>query len=134
MRRLTLLALVVVAGCGDGGSVDRAALAARADRICENAAVPGFPARVGTNIQTRLAQITLGQERRELEQLRSLEWHELDDALDAFAQAVAHLDAFVRARARAPRERVVYGTLLDRWRAGAGAAGLRLCSQFGFAY
>jgi|SRR5215208_5257239 len=123
-----------MAGCGEGGGVDRAALAARADRICQNAAVPGFPARTGTNVQARFAQLTLGQERRELAQLRALEWDELDAGLDAFADAVAHLDAFVRARARAPGERVLYGTLLDRWRARARAAGLDICSQFGFAY
>lgn len=134
MRRLTLLALVVMAGCGGGDAVDRVALTARADRICQNAAVPGIPTRTGTNLQARLAELTLGQERRELDRLRALEWDELDPALDVFAAALTHLDAFVRARARAPRERTAYGTLLDRWRARAGDAGLELCSQFGFAY
>jgi hypothetical protein len=134
VRRLTLFVLVVVAGCGDSGAVDRAALTARADRICQNAAVPGIPARAGTNLQARLAELTLGQERRELDRLRALEWDDLDTALDTFAAALTHLDAFVRARARAPRERLAYGRLLDRWRTEAGAAGLELCSQFGFAY
>ena len=134
MRRLTLLALVAVAGCGGGTGVDRAALVARADRICQNAAVPGIPVRVGTNLQARLAQLALGQERRELAQLRALEWGELDTGLDVFAAALEHLDAFVRARARAPRERVLYGSLLDRWRARARSAGLELCAQFGFSY
>jgi hypothetical protein len=133
VRRLTLLALVVMAGCGDGGA-DRAALTARADRICQNAAVPGIPARTGTNLQTRLGQLALGQERRELARLRALEWNALDPALDVFAQALNHLEAFVRAHARAPSERVVYGRLLDRWRTRAGAIGLDLCSQFGFSY
>jgi hypothetical protein len=133
VRQLTLLALVVMAGCGDGG-VDRAALTARADRICQNAAVPGIPADTGTNLQTRLAQLALGQERRELARLRALEWDALAPALDVFAQALTRLEAFVHAHARAPSERVAYGKLLDRWRSRAGAAGLELCSQFGFSY
>ena len=134
MRRLTLLALVVMAGCGDGHTVDRAALTERADRICQNAAVPGIPATTGTNLQTRLAELALGQERRELARLRALRWDDLDDALDTFAAALRHLDAFVRARARASGERLAYGRLLDRWRTRAGAIGLDLCSQFGFSY
>jgi hypothetical protein len=133
VRRLTLLALMVVAGCGDGGA-DRAVLAARADRICQNAAVPGIPSGIGTNVQARLAQLSLGQERRELERLRGLAWDELDAALEPFSAALTHLDAFVRARARAPRERALYGALLDRWRSRARAVGLDLCSRFGFAY
>jgi hypothetical protein len=136
VRRLTLLALVVMAGCGDGGVThgQRAALTARADRICQNAAVPGIPALTGTNLQTRLAELALGQERRELARLRALEWDAIDPALDVLAQALTHLEAFVRAHARAPRERVVYGKLLDRWRSHAGGLGLALCSQFGFSY
>jgi hypothetical protein len=123
-----------MAGCGEGGGVDRVALTARADRICENAAVPGIPARTGTNLQARLAELALGQERRELGRLRALEWDELDPALDVFAAALTHLDAFVRARARAPGERTEYGRLLDSWRARASDAGLERCSQFGFSY
>ena len=43
MRRVTLLAVLAVAGCG-GNSVDRAAVAPKAERICDDAAVPAIPA------------------------------------------------------------------------------------------
>jgi hypothetical protein len=136
VRRLTLLAILAVAGCGGGHEAASATRVAEADRICQNAAVPGIPIGpgIGPNLTARLAQLTLGQERREVRQLRALGWRDLDAALVSFERALPRLEAFVRSHGRARGERTAYGRLIDRWRRGASDAGLDICSRFGFAY
>jgi hypothetical protein len=141
VRRLTLLAVLALAGCGSDSGLGRSDAIAAANGVCENAGVPAINARAPAKLQARFAQLSAQQEAREVRDLRAVDWRdgEFRGAVDVWARAVPHLAAFSRALARgdvdlAERERATYGRLLTEWRTRAGALGLDVCRQFGWVY
>jgi hypothetical protein len=142
VRRLTLLAILAVAGCGGGDrGLARADAVAAANRICENTSVPAIPARVPLRRQARFAELAARQESQEAHALAAVDWDDpaYRQAVRISARAARHLAAFSRAAAhgasrRAAHERAVYDALLDGWRALAGSLGLDVCRQFGWVY